>query len=133
MTSYRRVTVTVPVDVLREADRLARGLARSRSWVVTEALRRFAALSGRAPGTRAAPAGVHAEVTPPYAARPGLDEQRLAQLESDMKLTPEQRVREAQSTVELAYRLHRPPRAAQVLSFETYEDFLDWRERDLLW
>lgn len=134
MTTYRRVSVTVPAEVLKAADAAARRLDRSRSWVVAEALRRYeAAGAGREPEARAAPAATHEPGTPPYAARPGLDEQRLAQLESDLRLTPEQRVREAQDAVELAFRLHPPPRAAQILAFESYEDFLDWREKDLLW
>ncbi len=134
MSDYRRVTVTLPADVLAAADRLARRLERSRSWVVADALRRFLTRPTAPAADTARPVGaVREQAGEPYAARSGLDEQRAAQLASDLQLTPEQRVREAEDTVELARRLHRPPRAAQVSAFETYEDFLDWREKDLLW
>lgn len=39
--SLLRITCTVPADVLKAADHLAERLERSRSWVVTEALRRY--------------------------------------------------------------------------------------------
>ena len=134
MTIIARVTVTVPKDVLKAADRLAARLNRSRSWVVSEALRRYAVEeAGASVEPQARQVSVRERLTPTYVGGTGLDSQRLAQLEADLQLTPEQRVREAQDTLDLAIRLHRPPRAAQVLAFETYEDFLDWRERDLLW
>jgi hypothetical protein len=150
MTTYRRVTVTIPTDVLRAADGLARRLDRSRSWVVADALRRYA--GSQPPATAASSSGAVRERGVPYGAGvgfrgvidppaaygadtrgAGLGEQRLAQLEADLQLTPEQRVHEAEESVELAFRLHPRPRAGQVLAFERYEDFLEWRERDLLW
>lgn len=140
MTKLARVTVTVPNDVLKAADRLADRLDRSRSWVVSEALRRYAGgEAGESPaggGKRAGGGervGVRERIATPYPSGPGLDEQRRVQLEADLQLTPEQRVHEAEETVQLAQRLHTRPRAAQVLAFQTYEDFLEWRERDLLW
>ncbi len=39
--SLLRITCTIPADVLKAADRLAKRLERSRSWVVAEALRRY--------------------------------------------------------------------------------------------
>ena len=134
MSTFRRVTVTVPAAVLKAADRLAARLDRSRSWVVSEALRRYAGgEASHAPAGGGKSSGVRESVATPYASRPGLDEQRLAQLVADLQLSPEQRVREAEETAQLALRLHPRPRAAQVLAFQTYEDYLDWRERDLLW
>ncbi len=129
--SLVRVTCTLPADILKAADRLAKRLDRSRSWVVAEALRRYVSQAGEpAPSARA----VREVAAPPYVApAPGLGEQRLAQLEADLRLTPEQRVREAEEIVEMAFRLHRPPRAGQVLAFATYEDYLAWKRRDVLW
>ncbi len=130
--SYRRVTVTVPADVLDAADALARRLDRSRSWVVADALRRYGAAPAEERTAQAART-VREPAPAPYAVASRLGEQRLAQLDADLRLTPEQRVREAQRTVELALRLHRPPRAHQVIAFDTYEEYLNWKEKDTLW
>lgn len=119
---YDRVTVTMPRHILRETDIRARRLERSRSWVVAEALRAWLAVP--------AAERVADPVRAPYAV--GLDEQRLHQLHTDMALTPEQRVHEAEETVELAFRVHRPPRRQQVLAFEHYADYQDWKAKDLL-
>lgn len=131
-----RVTVTVPVALLKEADRRAGALQRSRSWVVAEALRRFLADPlppiGRAPAALA----VREPVMAPYLASP--DPQRLAQLEADLALTPEQRVWEADRTLRqaesaAAAAAARPPRVRAIRSFDRYEDFVDWRRvRDLV-
>ena len=120
-----RITITLPQRLVDEADTRARREKRSRSWVLAEALRCFLA-------EKPAPV-VREPATPPYVVRPGLGEQRLAQFESDLALTPEQRVREAEQSTEAAFRIHRVPRAPLVLAFERYEDYLDWKRRDLLW
>ncbi len=127
------MTVTVPAEVLKAADALARRLDRSRSWVVAEALRTHTAAASSRPGPRGDAAAVREPASAAYGSASGLGEQRLVQLESDLQLTPEQRIHEAEATVELAHRLHRPPRVAQVLAFGSYEDFLDWKRRDTLW
>ena len=62
--SLLRITCTVPADVLKAADRLAKRLERSRSWVVTEALRRYVS---RQPAP-APPHGRVSESVAPYAA-----------------------------------------------------------------
>ena len=129
MSNYRRVTVTVPAEVLEAGDQLAARLDRSRSWVVAEALRRYAA----APETTHAPLRVSEPAPPAYVARPGLGPQRLAQLEADLRLTPEQRVHAAEEDIETALRFHRPPHVAQVVAFATYDDFLDWKRRSARW
>jgi hypothetical protein len=129
-----RVTVTVPAALLREADRLAAALDRSRSWVVAEALRSLLTAPLR-PSGRSAAALVREDATAPYLT--GRDPQRLAQLEADLALTPEQRVREAERTVRDAEAAAssaavRPPRVRAIRSFDRYEDFVDWRVRDLV-
>jgi hypothetical protein len=118
--SLIRISVTVPRDVLSAADRRARALDRSRSWLVVEALRHYL----RAPG------GVVREAAPPpYAA--GLGPSRLTQLEADLALSPEERVREAERTAREA-ELARPGgrSARRVLQFDRYEDYLDWKNRE---
>lgn len=62
--SLVRVTCTLPADVLKAADGLAKRLDRSRSWVVAEALRRYVI-------PQPAPAPSHGRVSEsvaPYAA-----------------------------------------------------------------
>ncbi len=88
-----RITVTIPAAVLKEADRRARALDRSRSWVVAEALRRFVA----------------AEQGPSSPFAPGLGVQRLAQLRADHLLSPEQRVLEAELTFQQSARVAERP------------------------
>lgn len=124
-----RITCTLPGDLQKRADAEAGRLDRSRSWVIAEALRRYFAAAPAA----AKAARVAEPVAARYVVRPGLGEQRLAQLEADLRLTPEQRVREAEEIVEMAFRLHQPPRVGQVLAFATYEDYLAWKRRDVLW
>lgn len=57
----------------------------------------------------------------------GLDASRLAQLERDLALSPEVRVREAEETVRLSelVRGDSPPPGPR--AFERYEDFVDWQ------
>lgn len=106
-----RITITLPAGLVEKADARAKREGRSRSWVLAEALRRFLAEPERGPV-------------------PGLSEQQLAQLRADMALTPEQRVRKAEAAAEGAPRPDRAPRESFTISFDRYEDYLEWRERD---
>jgi hypothetical protein len=117
---FARISITLPRDVLAAADRRARALDRSRSWLISDAIRAYV------PGS---PSPVHVPATPPSGvASPGLGPQRLAQLESDLGLTPEQRIRAAQETARLGERVRRTGgRAHRVLAFERYEDYVDWK------
>ncbi|MGH7700607.1 MAG: CopG family ribbon-helix-helix protein [Gemmatimonadales bacterium] len=116
-----RISITLPRDVLAAADRRAKELDRSRSWVVAEALRQWLATGG-ARAVREPP-------SPPYV--PGLGPSRLAQLEADLRLTPEERVRAAEETARLgevvAGARRRP---AGLLFFDRYEDYLEWKRRE---
>jgi hypothetical protein len=116
---HSRVAVTIPRDVVAAADRLASALDRPRSWVVAEALRRFAATpSGPSEGTDAASVG-------------GIGPSRLAQLEADLRLTPAQRVRATEQTAR-ATRRRRRGSAQRVIAFERYEDYVEWKRLDAL-
>ena len=118
---FARIAVTLPEKQLAEADRLARRLDRSRSWVVAEAIRRYAA------GVSADGSQADARKSPPLdLATPGLGTSRQAQLVRDLSLTPEQRVREADETLRLSER-HRRARVHQLMAFDEYTDFLDWK------
>ena len=111
---YARIAITLPPIDLAAADKLARVHGRSRSWVIAEAIRSYAAASATST-TRAA------------SLRGGLGPLRLDQLARDMALTPEARVREADETLRLT--LTREPERAQLLAFDRFEQYLDWKRR----
>jgi hypothetical protein len=122
--SLVRISITIPESLVRAADRRARQLDRSRSWVVVEALRRYLAGAGVQPSE---PPAVREPAPPPYQAAPGdIGPYRRSQLEADLRLTPEQRVLEAERTARVS-ELRAPKwRGDRVLTFDTYEDYLDW-------
>lgn len=119
--AYTRISITLPGDVLAAADRHAKALDRSRSWLIVEAIRTYLA----------APSQVREAQAPYVAPSPGLGAQRLAQLQADLRLTPEQRVRAAESTSRLGA-LVSPARgpSQRVLSFDRYEDYVDWKRTE---
>lgn len=122
-----RVTVTIPVTVLKAADKLAKRERRSRSWVVSEALRSYVDASRRA----AASAGRVAEpVVSPHTA--DFDAARLDRVQSDLALTPEERVRLAEELARTATIARPQPRVHQVLAFDSWEDYLSWKRTDVL-
>lgn len=105
---YARIAITLPEQDLLAADRLAATHDRSRSWIIAEAIRRYVVqLSSEETGERLGPS-------------------RQAQLESDLALTPEARVREAEHTARLAESRERAGNAVP-RQFATYDDFLDWQ------
>ena len=123
-----RITITIAKSLVREVDRLARQLDRSRSWVVSEAVRRYVA------ATAQAASGPHAVREPerrPYGVVSGLGPFRQTQLEADLTLTPEERVKAAEQTARVPD-LVRPARSRpdRILFFDSYEDYLDWKRRE---
>lgn len=125
---HRRVTVTVPGDVLKAADALAKRLGRSRSWVVTEALRRYTA----EPVAALSPQRVSEDWRAPYAE--ALNAARSSLRDADLRLTPEERLRAAEELAEEAARLG-PPRKGpvrQLLVFDRLEDWWAWKKRESL-
>ena len=125
-----RVTVTVPTALLKQADRRANDLDRSRSWVVAEALRRF--LTGAedpgALGAARLPAVVREEALAPYAA-PAADiaRARLRHLEAELALTPGARLERAEELGRLARARQRRGRRQQVIGFESWDDYDLWK------
>ena len=105
MTKAAKIAITIPSDDLAAADALAAKLGRSRSWVLSEALRRFVA---------------HERLSRE------LDESRAAQLRRDLALTAEVRLREAQSEVAIADAMT-PVSQEQPRRFAHYDDFVAWR------
>ena len=124
-TSLARISITIPADLLKVADRLARQLDRSRSWVLGEAVRRMAA----APPAPAPPAAVRETAPAPYlVTRPGLGEHRLQQLRSDMAMSVDDRVYAAEEANRLDWALRPPCPGIRVTFFDRYEDYLDWKK-----
>lgn len=124
--TYARISITLPHDLLAAADRRSRELDRARSWLVAEALRCYleAARAAPEPQTREPSA-------PPYGvASQGLGPYRLEQLKADLALTPEQRVLAAARSAEVARLRRTSPARTQVIQFDRYEDYLDWKRRE---
>jgi predicted transcriptional regulator len=117
-----RVTITLPRPVLEAADKAAARLDRSRSWVVAEAIRRFS--EGM---VRKANLVVPEQTISPYD-EAELGAVRIRRLQADLAKTPEERLGEAHALLELS-RIVRPraPRA-QIIGFETLEDFHQWKK-----
>jgi predicted transcriptional regulator len=124
---YARIAITLPRADLAAADRLARAHDRSRSWIIAEALRRYAA-GAAATDDEPAEVGSGRRERPDPGRVTGLGASRRAQLQRDLRATPEERVRLAEETSrvdELAERAGRP----QLLFFDRYEDYVDWKRR----
>ena len=100
---FARIAITLPASDLASADRLAKQQDRSRSWIVAEAIRRYAAELGEG------------------GSPDNLGMSRRAQLRRDLALTPEARVREAEETH------HRSEQLSDPQHFATFDDFLSWR------
>lgn len=109
--ALKRISITLPKDVLEAADRRAAALDRSRSWVVSEAIRAYAR-----------------EVVAPTGVQEVADARRH-HLRTDLKRTPEERLRRAEGLGKLA-RQARPRRGQrrQVVGFDSYEDFYEWKK-----
>jgi hypothetical protein len=105
---FARIAITIPADDLATADAIARERQRSRSWVISEAVRRYAAEPAPAPP------------------QPGLGPLRLAQLAADLRLTPEQRVAAAEETARTSI-ARGTVRAQRAIGFARLEDYLDWK------
>ncbi len=105
---YAKIAITLPPEDLAAADRLARQHDRSRSWIVAEAVRRYVAEQERTSGET-------------------LDASRRAQLQRDLSLTAEQRLREAEDIAVVPQ--DQPGALEQPRVFRTYDEFAEWRRR----
>lgn len=113
-----RISITIPEELVAQADRKAAGLDRSRSWVLVEALRRYLT----------APEALVRERPVEYA--PGLGSSRAAQLAADLRLSPEERVLAAERTLLVDAERGPVPLRNRLLTFDRYEDFLEWERRE---
>ncbi|HKC41513.1 MAG TPA: ribbon-helix-helix protein, CopG family [Gemmatimonadales bacterium] len=115
--ALKRISITLPKDVLDAADKRARALDRSRSWLIVEAVRAYLT----------APSRVRETEAPAYAVQEVADARRRHLL-TDLKRSPAERLRRAEDLARLA-RQARPQRGRrnQVIGFDSYEDFYEWK------
>jgi hypothetical protein len=127
-----RISMTIPRSLVKAADRLARALGRSRSWVIAAALREYLEGSGMGPG-EAAPKGVVREpLVQPYDGTMEVAEARRRRLRAELALTPGERLRRAWELGYLGRRRQPRGRREQVITFESYEDFYEWKKSRLI-
>jgi predicted DNA-binding protein len=106
-----RISITLPPEVLQAADRRARALDRSRSWLIVEAIRSYLEAAG-----------------PVYGAQEVADARRQ-HLVADLRRSPAERLRRAAELAQLARRVRpRRGRREQVIGFDNYEDFYAWKQ-----
>ena len=125
---FARVTVTLPRDLLAAADRLAGRLDRSRSWVLAESLRKHLEAGGSYARPAAAPSAVREPGAPTYAAQE-VAEARRYHLKSDLQLSPSERLRRAEELVRLARLVHPHSPRRQIIAFDSYEDYYEWKKK----
>lgn len=130
MMQKKRITITLPPDLILAADRLAERLDRSRSWVVAEALRAHLAPDYEATASLTA---VDAAEAPSTTYAPAeVAQARRAHLRAEAALPPEERLRRAEELGRLAHLVHpRGPRKV-IIIFDSYEDFYEWRKSRLI-
>ena len=115
-----RISITLPRDVLTAADRRARALDRSRSW-----------LTYLATPAGSASVGGRESDTPVYAVREVADARRQ-HLAADLKRSPAERLQRAEQLTRLARQVRpRRGRRQQVIGFDSYEDFYEWKKARL--
>ena len=133
---FARIAITLPPEVLALADRMARDLDRSRSWLIAEAVRRLAggersapptSVVGRSQAAGSQPAVVSEARPAAYAADQQVAEARARRLNADLALPPSERLRRAEEMLRLARLIRRWPRRVQIIGFETWEDWADWK------
>jgi len=110
--TFARIAVTLPPETLRAADELAALQDRSRSWIVSEAIRQYAAAQREA-----------TKVTEPAAQ---LGPSRMEQLRRDLALSPEARILESEELVAVGGAV---AERAVPRSFPSYDAFLTWRRQ----
>ncbi|MEN9509388.1 MAG: hypothetical protein RLZZ621_1951 [Gemmatimonadota bacterium] len=107
---YARISITLPPADLEAADRMAAAQDRSRSWIIAEAIRRYAA-------------DIEAEAE----RSPDMGISRRIQIGRDLELTAAERIRDAES-VEVVGTMQRGG-IEQPLRFANYAEFTAWRAK----
>jgi hypothetical protein len=126
-SKYTRLSITLPTELVRWADREARRLNRSRSWVIAEALRRMG--QGEGAGEPVRPAVVREPVVSPYVTvAPEMDQARERRLDLALSWSPDERFQRAQALVEIGRALRPRRRRSQIVSFDTFEEYWTWKK-----
>ena len=134
-----RITISIPRDLVQAADERAEEVDRSRSWVLTEALRRYLRLDAPAEGVRR-------QAAAPYAARRGpvgspqvaidaaaeVQAARERRLRSELALPALERLRRAEELARLGAPSTGSGVSLQVLGFDTYEAYYEWKKNRLI-
>jgi len=118
-SEFARISITLPQEDLDAADRLAAAQDRSRSWIVAEAIRRYAA-----------------EEAQGYSTPSDMGASRRIQIARDLARTASERIREAENDSVVAVDPVQPlatersasPSIEQPRHFATYDDFVAWRQ-----
>jgi hypothetical protein len=125
--AFARISITLPKALLTAADRRAKQLDRPRSWVIAEALRVWLTPAETTKG-----AGTNAplvrEAQPPAYGAAEVAEARQRHLEADLKLGPAERLRRAEGLGRLARARQRRGSRAQIIGFDSYEDYYEWKK-----
>lgn len=122
---FARIAITLPAPVLAAADRLAKRLDRSRSWVIAESIRKYASDSEH-PAQPPSPTVVHETFSAASQAEQVADA-RVRLIQSGLAVSPGIRLRRAEELIQLS-RLIRPrARREQVIAFDSWEDFAQWK------
>jgi len=125
---YARISITMPQELLAEADRLATEWGRSRSWVIAEAMRRLGASGSNPLGAPARPLVRDPSLPEGGVVESRLGEQRFLQFLADLKLSPAERVRAGEEAARPDTTLG-SSHGDQLLAFTRYEDYLAWDHR----
>ena len=132
-----RITITIPGELVEAANARAQALGRSRSWVLVEALRRYL----QAPVSLGA---VREHATHPYVARPAPETtipmdaaaevaaSRRRRLRAELTLPAIERLRRAEEIARLGGVATLPRAGAQIVAFDTYEDYYEWKRNRLI-
>jgi len=129
-STYSRISITLPRDLLVAADRRAAELERSRSWVLAEAVRSYLGERGAGSVRRVSEAAA-----PVYAARE-VAEARRRHLVAGLARPPAERLRRAEELGRLAIQAQRREgrgrRRHQIIGFDSYEDYYEWKKARLV-
>jgi len=124
-----RVTITIPEELLAAADRRARELDRSRSWVIADTLQRGLSSPPSGPGGR--PMVLREPDRGGYGVvdiAEEVAEARRLLLLADLRLSPTERIRHAESLGRLGRGGSNRPHRAQVIGFASQEDYEEWKQ-----
>ena len=126
-----RISITIPESLLEAADRKAKELDRSRSWVISDALRNTL-VEAPAESVAGKPADQVGEPVRVYSSRSieGLGPYRLNQLKADLALTPTERVLAAEKTGRVGSLREGKSYGNRIITFDRFEDYLDWCEKE---